>query len=508
MAERSLPARPDLEQYKKQAKELLKSARAGESDALARIRASHAKLAPFSDDALRDGLKLADAQLAMAREHGFESWPRFVHEIEARLGERAPAAVWRTAERAIETGDVPTLDRLLRDHGTMLRGQRPQTSWWGGLSPDYSASDARAMIVRNHDFENWEEYEAYAAARRTPGSLIAQFEDAIDAIVRGDVETLKHLLERRPELIRARSTRKHHSMLLHYVGANGVEGFRQQTPKNAVQVAEVLLDAGAEIEALADMYGGSTTLGLVATSIHPKVAGVQNALIDLLMARDAQIDRPGAGGGAKPDSDRPSGLLINSCLANGRPDAALHLAARGAPIDLEGAAGIGRLDLVRNFFADDGSLTSGATKAQMHDGFSWACEYGCTDVVQFLIDRGMDVGARLRPHQQTGLHWAAYGPHVQTVKVLLRHGSPMDVRDKSFNGTALEWTLYGWGQQPDRAEQNGYYEVVALLAAAGATLDQAWIDADADRGFPLGEWVRGDARMQAALTGNTSLPHA
>jgi hypothetical protein len=84
----------------------------------------------------------------------------------------------------------------------------------------------------------------------------------------------------------------------------------------------------------------------------------------------------------------------------------------------------------------------------------------------------------------------------------------MDVRDKSFNGTALEWTLYGWGQRPDRAEQHGYYEVVALLAAAGATLDQAWIDADADRGFPLGEWVRGDARMQAALAGSTSLRDA
>jgi hypothetical protein len=471
MAERSLPVRPDLEQYKKQAKELLKSVRAGDADARRRIDTHRPRSTPT------DRLKaaptkepvLADAQLVIAREHGFDSWPKFAKQIEVLLGERAPSAIWKAAERAIEDGDATTLERLLRDHGTMLRGQRPETSWWGGLAPDYSAADARAMIVGNHDFENWEQFEAYAAERKTRGSLVAQFEDAVEAIVAGNVDMLTRLVRERPELIRTRSTRRHHSMLLHYVGANGVEGFRQRTPKNAVQVAEVLLDAGAEVDAMADMYGGSTTVGLVATSIHPKNAGGQNV------------------------------PLINSCLANGRPGAAEYLARRGAAVDLEGAAGLGRLDLVRSFVADDGSLRNGATKEQMVDGFSWACEYGRTDVVAFLLERGMDVGARLRPHQQTGLHWAAYGPHIDTVKVLLRHGSPLDVRDKSFNGTALEWSLYGWGQQPQRTEQHGYYEVVALLAAAGAALDPAWMDADKDRGFPLGEWVRADARMQAAL---------
>src|SRR6185295_8224174 len=152
---------------------------------------------------------------------------------------------------------------------------------------------------------SWEHFEAYAAERKTAGSLIAQFEDAVEAIVLGDVDTLKRLLSDRPDLIRTRSTRRHHSMLLHYVGANGVEGFRQRTPKNAVPIAEVLLDAGAEVDAVADMYGGSTTVGLVATSIHPKNAGVQNELIDVLVAHGARIDRPGAGGSTG------SGLLIN-----------------------------------------------------------------------------------------------------------------------------------------------------------------------------------------------------
>jgi hypothetical protein len=48
------------------------------------------------------------------------------------------------------------------------------------------------------------------------------------------------------------------------------------------KIAEMLLNGGAEVDALADMYGGGcTTLGLVATNIHPKVAGVLHELIDL-----------------------------------------------------------------------------------------------------------------------------------------------------------------------------------------------------------------------------------
>jgi len=485
MPERSLPDRPDLQQYKKQAKELLKSILAGDADSVRRLREQH----PHGSER-QANVALADAQLILAREHGFDSWPKFIHEIESRLTE-PPSAMWKAAERAIEDADVTRLEALLREDSRKFRGTRPQSSWWLGIPSEPKPADARAIIARHHDFEDWAQFEAYADARKTAGSLVAQFEDAVDAIVRGDVALLKQLLEQRPELIRARSTRKHHSMLLHYVGANGVEGFRQHTPTNAVQVAEVLLDAGADVDAVADMYGGSTTVGLVATSIHPKNAGVQDDLIDVFIARGAHIDRLGAGGGGAP--------LINSCLANGRPGAAEYLARRGAAIDLEGAAGIGRLDLVRGFFADDGSLINGATTEQMRDGFSWACEYGRTDVVEFLLEQGMDVGARLRPHKQTGLHWAAYGAHVETVKVLLHRRPPLDVRDESFDGTPLEWALYAWGTTPNRAERNECYEVVALLSAAGAALSQAWIDADEDRGFPLGEWVRADARMQDAL---------
>src|SRR5262245_7153448 len=68
----SLPSNPDLDQLRRQAKDLLRTARAGDTAAIARIRA------------VSDTLTLAAAQLALAREYGFASWPRLKEEVDAR----------------------------------------------------------------------------------------------------------------------------------------------------------------------------------------------------------------------------------------------------------------------------------------------------------------------------------------------------------------------------------------------------------------------------------------
>src|SRR5690348_14692093 len=77
---RQLPARPDLEQYKKQARELLAAIRQGDSGALERLKAFH----PRSIDPA--AAVLADAQLVLAREHDCESWPKFKRSIAAAAG--------------------------------------------------------------------------------------------------------------------------------------------------------------------------------------------------------------------------------------------------------------------------------------------------------------------------------------------------------------------------------------------------------------------------------------
>jgi hypothetical protein len=127
--------------------------------------------------------------------------------------------VWKPAEEAVVNGDVAALDTLLRDHTDLLRRGPVQSTWWSGLAPSYAGGDARAIIAREHHFENWDQFAAYAEALKDRHSSIAQFEAAVDAVVSGDVATLERLLQANPALARARSTRAHHSTLLHYVGA-------------------------------------------------------------------------------------------------------------------------------------------------------------------------------------------------------------------------------------------------------------------------------------------------
>jgi hypothetical protein len=67
-----LPERADIDQLRRKARELLRAAVAGEPEALARLRA------------VSERATLAAAQLAIAREYGFRSWPALRSEVESR----------------------------------------------------------------------------------------------------------------------------------------------------------------------------------------------------------------------------------------------------------------------------------------------------------------------------------------------------------------------------------------------------------------------------------------
>ena len=73
-----LPGRPNLDQLRRQARELLRAAADSQPSALTRIRA------------ISERVSLSAAQLAVAREHGFASWPALHAEVERRLAELPP----------------------------------------------------------------------------------------------------------------------------------------------------------------------------------------------------------------------------------------------------------------------------------------------------------------------------------------------------------------------------------------------------------------------------------
>lgn len=146
--------------------------------------------------------------------------------------------------------------------------------------------DARETIAREYGFRDWAEAETRGTQPPNP-----DFEAAVDALLAGDLDTLRELLEKTPALVRAASDYGHRATLLHYVGSNGVETYRQVVPSNLPAVAQMLLDAGAEVDAPANMYGADcTTLGLVLTSSHPHEAGIAEDVVQLLVRAGAKTD--------------------------------------------------------------------------------------------------------------------------------------------------------------------------------------------------------------------------
>ncbi len=110
--------RPDLEQKRKLAKELVKAVRRLDAGQAARFTWNHRRFRGKSGHSVvRDGVTLADAQHVIARESGFESWPKltaYVREIETDPD--GPAALFEEAVRGVIRGDTTGLRRLLRDH--------------------------------------------------------------------------------------------------------------------------------------------------------------------------------------------------------------------------------------------------------------------------------------------------------------------------------------------------------------------------------------------------------
>lgn len=128
MPDRRLPVRPDLDQLKHQAKDLLRAVRRGDPDAIAEFKKHH------PDEIDSASAKLADAQLVLARSYQAPSWPRLVracHLIDA---------IWRD--------DVDTVRELVLEHPQLLHEHATiRDSNWGPPMT-YAANLGRDRIIR------------------------------------------------------------------------------------------------------------------------------------------------------------------------------------------------------------------------------------------------------------------------------------------------------------------------------------------------------------------------
>lgn len=302
----------------------------------------------------------------------------------------------------------------------------------------FDLSDAQLTIARWYDFQDWNALAAYAASVADPDSPVFQFEAAVEAVIHGDLPALESLLTKHPDLVRARSTRVTHfdppvhgATLLHYIAANGVEGYRQKTPPNALEIAATLLAHGAAPDALATMYGGeSATMSMLVSSSPPADAGLQAPLVELLLDHGASPEAQGAGPWSSP---------LMTALAFGFSAAAQALVNRGAKVEnIAAAAGLGRFDQTRQ-------LLPASDAEGRHRALALAAQLGHTAIVQLLLDAGEDPNRynppKLHAHS-TPLHQAVCAGHEAVVRLLVERGARLDMEDTIYKATPLGWANY------------------------------------------------------------------
>jgi hypothetical protein len=98
---RTLPPRPNLEQQKKLAKDLIDAFRADDSEAIARIRAE------LPD---KKSIGLTDAQYVLSREYGFSSWRELKDHIESVTADEL--RWFERFKKAVHRRDASALRRL------------------------------------------------------------------------------------------------------------------------------------------------------------------------------------------------------------------------------------------------------------------------------------------------------------------------------------------------------------------------------------------------------------
>ncbi|MEP6495045.1 MAG: ankyrin repeat domain-containing protein [bacterium] len=420
-----LPPRPNLAQYKKRAKELVLAANSSDSTA---VRA-------WAVQWLESLIKLLGVAVTPFAQSSFD---RAVDEIEQRI----------------------------RQHRARKHG-----------SGQITLADTQFFLANAHGFANWSAFSNHI--EWTPTSALGrEFEAAAEAVVSGDLATLERLVRANPTLIHAHSDRTHRATLLHYVAANGVEDFRQKTPTNAVAVAALLFEAGAEVDALADTYGGGraqTTLTLLVSSTHPAEAGLQSPLVETLVDHGAVIN------GLDDD-----GTPLMTALGFGYGGAAETLARRGARVDnVISAAALGRTDLIPQLVAEGSGVDRSRVgwrwlrlpnepAAYNALALVWAAEFGRIAAVELLLDLGVPVGSK-DTDDMTALHHAAAHRHIDVVKLLLRRGAPLEVRN-TWGGTVLDSTVYFAVNQPIAhpapTPGNSYPSIIETLIGAGADVHQ------------------------------------
>lgn len=466
---KSLPARPDLDWLRKTAKQKLKEFRQARPEA-----------------------KLHEAQLVVAREHGFASW----RALKARIDALNPDAAARSRIfAAAQAGDLATV----------------RAAFDGGFDPYAMDEDGHTIhqIAKEKRFEPLELLARTAMARETrPRDIVQALAAIIDAAQTGDAGALRARLDAHPDLIDApggkgfqKATALHlaalndrHACLrllierdadlsvrdfpdnatpLHFAamrggletvrtlveaGADpnaenddsgvGVLGWATCFDRVREDVAAYLLEHGARLnlwtaialdrgDAVREMIARAPSL-LAArmtrnlrrrTPLHHAAAKNRPAMVRLLLEL-----------GADPNAADATGATALTTATQDKADAVVDpLLGAGARLDLLAAINLHRFDDALAMLRDDPARIGpeGRDTIALH----LAVSRKNVPAIRWLIEHGVDVDAKrvMWDCNHTALHMCVENGALDIARLLLDAGADPNIRDDKYAATALGW---------------------------------------------------------------------
>lgn len=421
----------NLDFYRRRAKELLKLARSGSREASERFARHHPD---FSDsNAPQDNIALNQAQLVIAREQGFSSWPRFKAYIDSleRSGNQSPEDRLQEIIRAKEVDSLAA-----------FFGQEPRAASFRveplGVTPLHIAASV-----------NWVEGAEFLLAAGADVNALSEnlgMTPLRMAIGYGASEVALFLLESGADPNLSDSDQKTNVQTAAYAG-------------NAAMI-RALIDHGATVDIFGAIALSNEELvreicARDPDSLKQRMCSHQSVTIFPLhlaayLNSTSMIDLLIDLGADHAAEDEQGRRAIDLALQAGNRQAYERLSALGSAANPELIALVGSADRAERIARLHQALVD-------NDLSSAEAEL---DADPSLISQHFpDVWGTGGTFGATALHWAAMFGHIEMARMLLERGASLTARDLTYDATPL-----GWAAEYRRRE------MVAFLEANGPRL--------------------------------------